>query len=153
MREAASGEACVRCGAALEFRPAIELARLSAGVHRLSAERILTAAIELGNDKDGMILPAAIAPFDVVVTAATVSDAAEQVYRDCLAAGLDAVYDDRDERPGVKFKDADLIGVPWRINVGRKIADGVVELVERSTKRMDDVPAAEAAQRVRTALY
>ena len=153
LREAASGEACVRCGAALEFRPAIELARLSEGVHRLSAERILTAAIELGNDKDGMILPAAIAPFDVVVTAATVSDAAEQVYRDCLAAGLDAVYDDRDERPGVKFKDADLIGVPWRINVGRKIADGVVELVERSTKRMDDVPAVEAAQRVRTALY
>jgi prolyl-tRNA synthetase len=152
LREVVAGEACVRCGAALELRPAVELARLAPGVHGLSLERILTTAIELGSDKDGMILPAAIAPFDVVVTAAVVSDGAEQVYRKCLAAGLDAVYDDRDERAGVKFKDADLIGVPFRINVGKKLADGLVEVVERKTKQSVDVPMADAAARVRAAI-
>src|SRR5206468_6174442 len=81
LREPAAGDPCTRCGTPLEFRPAIDLARSAARVHRLSLERILTAAIELGNDRDGMILSPAIAPFDVVVTAAIVSDAAEQVYR------------------------------------------------------------------------
>jgi prolyl-tRNA synthetase len=152
LREAGAGERCVRCGAALEFRPAVELARCCAGVHLLSLERILTTAIELGNDKDGMILPATIAPFDVVVTAVPASEGAGQVYRDCLAAGLDAVYDDRDERPGVKFKDADLIGVPFRINVGRKLAEGLVEVVQRKSRQSLDVPVAEAAARVRTAI-
>jgi prolyl-tRNA synthetase len=144
LREVAAGDRCAPCGTPLEFQAAIELAR----GHRLSLERILTTAIEMGNDKDGMILPPAIAPFDVVITAAIVSDAAEQVYRDCLAAGLDALYDDRDERPGVKFKDADLIGVPWRINAGKKLAEGIVEVVERRSRQMTDVPAAHAAQHI-----
>ena len=152
LREVAAGEACTRCGGALEFRPAIELARCADGLHSLSLERIFTTAIELGNDKDGMILPAAIAPFDVVITAAIVSEGAERVYRDCLDARLDALYDDRDERPGVKFKDADLIGIPFRITAGKKLADGVVELVDRKTKVSTDVPAAEAAERVRAAV-
>ncbi|HTS64586.1 MAG TPA: YbaK/EbsC family protein [Candidatus Acidoferrales bacterium] len=149
LREVAAGEACTRCGGTLEFRPAIELARMSAGVRRLSIERILTTAIELANDKDGMILPPAIAPFDVVITAAIVSDGAERIYRDCLAAGLDALYDDRDERPGVKFKDADLIGVPVRINVGKKLADGLVEMVDRGSRQMVEIPAGEVPERVR----
>jgi len=79
-------------------------------------------------------------------------DAAGQIYRECLALGLDAVFDDRDERPGVKFKDADLIGVPWRITVGKKIAGGVVELVERKTKTVTDAPLAEAAGTIRRQL-
>jgi prolyl-tRNA synthetase len=149
LREVSAGETCARCGGVLEFGPATEVARAST----LSLERILAAAAELGNDKDGLILPAEVAPFDVVVTAAIVSDAAEGVYRACLDAGLDALYDDRDERAGVKFKDADLIGVPYRINVGKRMAEGVVELVERKTKRVEDVPAAEAAERLRAALY
>jgi prolyl-tRNA synthetase len=152
LREVSTGEACTQCGAPLEFRPAIELARCADGLHRLSIERILATAIELGNDKDGMILPPAIAPFDVVVTAAIVSDAAEAVYRACLDVGLDALYDDRDERPGVKFKDADLVGVPFRINAGKKLADRIVELIDRKTKQVADVPAAEAPERVRAAL-
>jgi prolyl-tRNA synthetase len=152
LREILPGDACARCGAALEFRAATEIVRFQHWVHRLSFERILAAAIELGNDKDGMILPPAIAPFDVVVTAATVCDAAEGVYRDCLAAGLDAIYDDRDERPGVKFKDADLIGLPFRITAGKKLAEGIVELVDRRTKHMEDVPSAEAAALVRERL-
>ena len=63
----------------------------------------------------------------------------------CLALGLDALLDDRDERPGVKFKDADLIGVPFRITVGKKLASGMVEFVERKTKASVDIPVADAA--------
>lgn len=96
-------------------------------------------------------LPPAIAPFQVVVTPANYADpakkeAAERIYRECLALGLDARLDDRDERPGVKFKDADLIGVPFRITVGKKLPGGMVELVERSTKTSADVPVGDAAQ-------
>ena len=90
------------------------------GSYGIGIERILSAAIELFHDQDGMILPAAIAPFQVVITPANNSDssqmeAAREIYESCLALGLDALLDDRDERPGVKFKDADLIGVPCRI--------------------------------------
>ena len=96
-----------------------------------------------------MMLPPAIAPFHVVVTPANNADpkqkeAAERIYGECLALGLDALLDDRDERPGVKFKDADLIGVPFRITVGKKLASGMVELVERRTKASVDVPVADA---------
>ena len=120
------------------------------GSYGIGMERILSAAIELYHDKDGMILPAAIAPFTVVVTPVNMADAAqqqaaEQIYRACLALGLDALLDDRDERPGVKFKDADLIGVPYRITVGKKAAAGTVELVERRSRKMVDLPIGEAA--------
>jgi prolyl-tRNA synthetase len=150
LRAVAPGDGCARCGAALEFRNAVELARMEAGAYRLSMERILTTAVELGNDKDGMALPAGIAPFDVVVSVAVASDAAqmeaaERIYRECAANGMDALLDDRDERPGVKFKDADLIGVPWRVTVGKKLASGVVEVVERKTKAVKDVAVNEAA--------
>ena len=69
--------------------------------------------------------------------------------QNCLALGLDALLDDRDERPGVKFKDADLIGIPFRIVVGKKLASGMVELVERKTRQSSDVAESEAAARVR----
>ena len=100
-----------------------------------------------------MALPAAIAPFEVVVTPVNIGDAkqreaAEQIYRECLALGLDALLDDRDERPGVKFKDADLIGVPWRITIGKKLAQGMVELVARRPKASEDAPVAEVASLV-----
>ena len=120
------------------------------GSYGIGIERILSAAIELYHDKDGMILPASIAPFEVVVTPANNADAAQMeaarsIYQECLALGLDALLDDRDERPGVKFKDADLIGVPFRIVVGKKLAQGRVELVERKTRAATDVPTGEAA--------
>src|ERR1051325_7344419 len=100
------------------------------GSYGIGIERILSAAIELYHDKDGMVLPAAIAPFEVIVTPANNADraqmtAAQTIYDECLAMGLDALLDDRDERPGVKFKDADLIGVPLRIVVGKKTGGGV----------------------------
>jgi len=75
-------------------------------------------------------------------------EAARGIYRGCLALGLDALFDDRDERPGVKFKDADLIGVPFRIVVGKKLGNGLVELVERKSRQSTDVAVADAAAAV-----
>jgi prolyl-tRNA synthetase len=178
LRQVEAGDACSGCGAPVEIRKTVEIGHIfklgykysqSMGLHVTSAdgaevtpimgsygigiERILSAAIELYHDKDGMSLPAAIAPFTVVVTPVNMADAvqrkvAEEVYATCVALGLDTLLDDRDERPGVKFKDADLIGVPYRITVGKKAADGLVELVERRGKKTVDVPVAEAAGKV-----
>jgi prolyl-tRNA synthetase len=91
-----------------------------------------------------------------VVTPVNIADAAQkqaaqEIYDACLALGLDALLDDRDERPGVKFKDADLIGIPYRITVGKKLTDGLVELVQRRGKTSSDVPVAEAALAVKKA--
>jgi prolyl-tRNA synthetase len=127
------------------------------GSYGIGLERILCAAVELYNDGDGMALPSAIAPFAVVVTPANFSESlqretAEQLYQELLGAGVDALLDDRDERPGVKFKDADLIGVPWRITVGKKLAQGHVELVDRRTRKSVDVAVNEAVSRLRAAL-
>ena len=114
------------------------------GSYGIGIERILTAAIEAANDANGFCLPASIAPFTVVVTITNVADAAlretgEKLAADLQAAGLDVLLDDRDERAGVKFKDADLVGIPYRINVGKKAAAGQVELVTRSTSTSVDV--------------
>jgi prolyl-tRNA synthetase len=73
-------------------------------------------------------------------------DTARSIYEQCLTRGWDALLDDRDERPGVKFKDADLIGVPYRITVGKKLAGGMVELVERKTRKATDVAAGNAIE-------
>jgi len=114
------------------------------GSYGIGIERILTAAVEQSNDKNGFWLPASIAPFTVVVTVTNVSDAAlaeagERLAAELEAAGLDVLLDDRDERAGVKFKDADLVGIPYRVNVGKKVAAGQVELVTRATSTSVDV--------------
>jgi prolyl-tRNA synthetase len=114
------------------------------GSYGIGIERILTAAIERSNDKNGFWLPASIAPFTVVVTVTNVGDealrnAGEALAAELEAAGLDVLLDDRDERAGVKFKDADLVGIPYRINVGKKVATGQVELVTRATAGSVDV--------------
>jgi prolyl-tRNA synthetase len=123
------------------------------GSYGIGIERILTAAIEEHNDANGIMLPPAIAPFTVVVTPVnyTYPDqkaAADKIYADCKALGLDTLLDDREDRPGVKFKDAELIGIPYRITIGKKLPQGLVELVNRRTKVSEDVPIAEAAARV-----
>ncbi|MGD0731408.1 MAG: proline--tRNA ligase [Terracidiphilus sp.] len=120
------------------------------GCYGIGIERILTAAIEQSNDKNGFWLPASIAPFTVVVTVTNVSDdalrsAGDKLAAELEAAGLDVLLDDRDERAGVKFKDADLVGIPYRINVGKKAAGGFVEFVTRSTASSVDVALHEAA--------
>lgn len=127
------------------------------GSYGIGVERILTCAIELFNDKDGMSLPAAIAPFEVVVTPANFVDpgqheTAVSLYEEAKKAGFDALLDDRDERPGVKFKDADLIGIPVRITIGKKLAQGLVEVVNRRTRETVDVPVAQAIETARAIL-
>jgi prolyl-tRNA synthetase len=124
------------------------------GSYGIGIERILTAAIEQANDANGFGLPASIAPFQVVVTVTNVADTAlretgEKLAADLDAAGLDVLLDDRDERAGVKFKDADLVGIPYRINVGKKAAAGQVELVTRATSTSVDVALNEAVALVK----
>ena len=108
-------------------------------------ERILSAAAEQNHDADGLMLPAAVAPFTVVVTPVHPERlaAAREIYQRLLSAGHDVLLDDRDARPGVKFKDADLIGFPYRINVGKKLTEGLVEVVERRSRKSTDVPVGE----------
>jgi prolyl-tRNA synthetase len=127
------------------------------GCYGIGIERILTAAIEqavaLRGEENGFALPRSIAPFDVVVTITNVRDAellatGELVARQLEANGLDVLLDDRDERAGVKFKDADLSGIPYRVNVGKKVAEGLVELVLRAQGQIEDVPVAELGARL-----
>jgi len=124
------------------------------GSYGIGVERILTAAVEQSNDANGFWLPASIAPFTVVVTVTNVSDAAlketgEKLAAELDAAGIDVLLDDRDERAGVKFKDADLVGIPYRINVGKKAASGVVELVARAKAQSEDVAVGDVVAAVK----
>jgi prolyl-tRNA synthetase len=119
------------------------------GSYGIGVERIMTSAIELFHDDDGIMWPLAIAPFAVIVTPVNYKDemkaAADRIYDELRAAKVEVLLDDRAERPGVKFKDADLIGVPFRVVVGKKLAGGMVELIDRKTRQPVDVPVAEAA--------
>jgi prolyl-tRNA synthetase len=124
------------------------------GCYGIGIERILTAAIEQSNDAEGFWLPVSIAPFTVVVTVTNVGDSVlretgEKLAADLEVAGLDVLLDDRDERAGVKFKDADLVGIPFRINVGKKAAAGQVELVARATRSSVDVALGDAVAEVK----
>ena len=123
------------------------------GSYGIGVERIIAAAIELHHDADGIIWPKSIAPFDVVVTITNTKqdelrEAGEKLYKALQLAGLDVLLDDREERAGVKFKDADLIGIPYRITIGKKIADGQIELFERRTKKTEDVRVGDVVERV-----
>ena len=124
------------------------------GSYGIGVERIITAAVEQNYDEDGIIWPRSIAPFDVVITITNmkqdqIREAGEKLYQEMQTAELDVLLDDRDERAGVKFKDADLVGVPYRVTVGKKVADGLVELFDRSTKQSEDVKIDEVLARLR----
>lgn len=114
------------------------------GSYGIGIERILTGAIEQNHDQSGIVLPVSIAPFQAVVTPVNIKQdvqrrAADEIYEELQSAGVDALLDDRYLRAGVKFNDADLIGVPFRVTVGRKIGDGIVEVTERKTNASKDV--------------
>ena len=173
LRTVADGEPCPQCGSPLTVASAIEVGHifklgrryaesmgarvldpegkevtLVMGSYGIGVERILTSAVEQGHDENGIKMPPSIAPFQVVLTPTNLNDppvrqAAEKLYAEFQHAGLEVLYDDRDERAGVKFKDADLIGVPRRVTVGRKAADGVVEVTERSTGDRTDAKISE----------
>ncbi len=170
LRAVESEDLCVRCGKPLRLVKSIELGHvfklgrrysetmratvldangkevpLVMGSYGIGVERILSAAAEQNHDPDGLFLPRAIAPFEVILTAANMDDpalraAAEKIYTQMREHSIEVLFDDREERPGVKFKDADLIGVPFRVTVGKKkLAQGQVEIFRRSTKQIQDV--------------
>jgi len=169
LRSVTAGEDCPNCGAPLRIDTAVEIGHIFKlgykysesmgarvldrngkevapimGSYGIGIERILTAVVEQSNDENGFWLPASIAPFEVVVVSTNSKDeairsASEDVARKLEASGFDVLLDDRDERSGVKFKDADLVGIPFRINVGKKVTEDTVEVVQRSTRQSADV--------------
>jgi prolyl-tRNA synthetase len=169
LRAVTAGEGCPNCGNTLRIDTAVEIGHIFKlgdrytqkmgarvldkngkevtpimGCYGIGIERILTAAIEQSNDANGFWLPSSIAPFEIVVTPTNVKDenvlnAAVDIATRLEAAGFDVILDDRNERPGVKFKDADLVGIPFRITVGNKVTEDTVEVVLRSTGEVRDV--------------
>ncbi|MCP6759801.1 MAG: proline--tRNA ligase [Fischerella sp. CENA71] len=118
------------------------------GCYGVGVSRLAQAAVEQSYDKDGIIWPVAIAPYHAIVTIPNINDAqqveiAEKLYTELNQAGIETLLDDRNERAGVKFKDADLIGIPYRIVTGRAIANGKVEVVERKSRNSHEIPITE----------
>jgi len=182
LRAVTAGEGCPNCSLSLRIDTAVEIGHIFKlgyrysesmgarvldkngkevmpimGCYGIGIERILTAAVEQSNDENGFWLPASIAPFEVVVSPVNVKDeavraAAEDIAKQLEAAGFDVILDDRNERPGVKFKDADLVGIPFRITVGNKVTEGTVELVLRSTREVRDVRITAVVESLRELL-
>lgn len=118
---------------------------LHMGCYGIGVSRLAQAAVEQSYDKNGIIWPIAIAPYQVVITVPNITDkqqcdVAETLYQDLLSAGVEVLLDDRDERAGVKFKDADLIGIPYRLVTGRSLKQGKVELVKRADQSSEEIP-------------
>jgi prolyl-tRNA synthetase len=176
---AAAGDACVQCGKPIRIERVIEAGNIFKlgtkysvplkanyldesgaekpivmGSYGIGPARIAAAAVEQGNDENGIIWPLAIAPYQVVVLPVNVKDAksmdiAEGMYAALEEKGFEALLDDRDERAGVKFKDADLIGIPWRIIIGEKnLKENMVEIKERKTGVVEKVKVEEAVDRI-----
>jgi len=164
LRTVSAGEPCVKCGKSLKIRRAIEVGHVFKlgtkyseklnstfldvdgsrkpcvmGCYGIGVTRTLQAIIEQGNDKDGVVWPLSVAPYQVCITPLGVAPesemmkVAENIYAELTAQGVDVILDDRDERPGVKFKDADLVGFPIRIAIGEKsLVKGEIEIKPRS---------------------
>ena len=124
------------------------------GCYGIGVSRLAQAAVEQSYDKDGIIWPVAIAPYQVVVIVPNISDsekmaAGEKLYEEFKQAGVEVLLDDRKERAGVKFKDSELIGIPYRVVTGRLLSEGKVEVVKRATKESQDIPVAEVVATVK----
>lgn len=121
------------------------------GCYGIGVSRTLAAVIEQHHDEDGIIWPVSVAPYHAIVTLVKPKDeeqakVAEEIYQSLLTAGVEAVIDDRDERPGVKFKDADLLGFPIRITVGKRAGEGIVEYKLRRDSEKIEISVAEAIE-------
>jgi prolyl-tRNA synthetase len=183
LREVTEGEPCPRCGAPLEFVRAIEVGHIfklgrnyttSLGVsvlgpdgsavtpimgsYGIGVERAIAVIAEVHHDDAGLAWPSQVAPAEVNVLALSVTDeavrtTAEDLYATLQGAGLDVLLDDRDVRPGVKFRDSELVGIPVRVSVGaRDLAEGVVEVTGRADGQKDRVPLSGVTERVRELL-
>jgi prolyl-tRNA synthetase len=180
LRGAVAGEPCVRCGHPLnvikgievghifklgyKFADALELSvsgpdgkpvRPVMGCYGIGVERAMAAIVEVHQDAKGIVWPAAVAPFEAVVVVAQhddagVAEAGEQVYRRLLDAGVDVIIDDRQVRAGVKFSDTELVGIPFRVTIGKRgLASGTAELTDRATGETVAVPLDDIPSRVR----
>jgi prolyl-tRNA synthetase len=178
LRTIAEGEGCPKCDGVLRVAKALEVGHIFKlgtkysesmgarvlnpdgkevpiimGCYGIGVERILAAAIELHNDEAGIIFPVTIAPFQVVVTPLNMKDAdlksnADRIYNGLDKSGVEVLYDDRDERAGVKLNDADLVGFPFQLRIGpKKLKEGKVEFYDRATRQAEDV-AVDAAVEV-----
>jgi prolyl-tRNA synthetase len=183
LREAAAGEACVRCGHPLEAERGIEVGHIFKlgykfsdtigisvsgpdgkpvrpimGCYGIGVERAMASVVEVHHDAKGITWPVAIAPFEVVVVIAqqdeaAVAEAGEKVYSSLLGAGVEVIVDDRPVRAGVKFSDAELVGIPFRVTVGKRgLASASAELTDRATGSTVQVPLDEVPAQVREAL-
>jgi prolyl-tRNA synthetase len=177
LRTAAEGEGCPKCDGVLRVAKALEVGHIFKlgtkysvsmgatvlnadgkevpivmGSYGIGVERILAAAIELRHDEAGIIFPMTIAPFQVVVAPLNVKDAelkatADRIYEELSRAGVEVLYDDRDERAGVKLNDADLVGFPFQIRIGpKKLKEGKVEFYDRATRAAVDVAVDDAVK-------
>ncbi len=180
---AAEGHTCVACGGTYELRRGIEVGHIFKlgtkyteafgaefidesgatrpvimGCYGMGLSRLMAGAIEQNHDDKGIIWPEPIAPFQVHLCAlyrdnTTVADVAEKLYEDLQAAGIEVLFDDRSESPGVKFNDADLIGCPYRVTVGpRTVEKDAVELKKRTAKDFEVVPLADIVAKVKSLL-
>jgi prolyl-tRNA synthetase len=182
LRTVKAGEGCPNCEGAIDVFKAVEIGHIFKlgtkysesmnsrvltaddhevpiimGCYGIGVERVMVTAIELYNDEAGIIWPVSIAPFHAIVTPVNIKDeatfaAAERIYNELEAASVELLLDDRDERAGVKFNDADLIGVPFRITVGKKIKDGKVELMTRASRQSEDVAIDSVIEAIRAKL-
>ena len=132
---------------------------ITMGSYGIGVGRAVAAIVEAHHDEHGMMWPVSVAPYEVVITVLRPGDegprvAADELYDALTSAGVDVLLDDRDERPGVKFADAELIGIPWRVTVGpRGLESGVVELVERDGGAKEEIALEEVADRLKTAIF
>ena len=183
LRAAEEGEPCVRCGNLLtvikgievghifklgyKYSDAMQLSVLGPegkpvkpvmGCYGIGVERAMAACIEVHHDEKGIVWPAAVAPFEAVVVVAQQNDAAvaeagERAYQALLDAGVDVIIDDRPDRVGVKFSDAELVGIPFRITIGKRgLATGTAELTNRATSETVTVSLDDLAKHVREAV-
>jgi prolyl-tRNA synthetase len=183
LREAAVGDACVNCGHGLEVERGIEVGHIFKlgykysnameihvsgpdgkpvkpimGSYGIGVERAMATIVEVHHDEKGIIWPVAVAPFEVVVVIAQqddpdVAEAGEEVYTALTDAGVEVIVDDRTVRAGVKFSDAELVGIPFRVTVGKRgLATGSAELTDRGSGSTVAVPLADLAQHVREAI-
>jgi prolyl-tRNA synthetase len=180
LRNVIAGDACPKCGSGLELKKTIELGHIFKlglrysesmklrvlneqgreitvvmGSYGIGVERLVAAVIEAYHDEDGIAWPWSVAPLEIVVSPVSLKDEAamakaEEIYEKLAAEGYEVLLDDRDERPGVKFKDADLVGFPLRVVPGpRSLEKGMVELVELATKTKVEVPLGRLYDEIR----
>jgi prolyl-tRNA synthetase len=175
---ARDGDACPRCGASMELSYGVEVGHIfklgdkySSSMHAdfidekgethpfvmgcygFGISRTVAAAVEQHHDEDGIVWPESISPMDVAILPVNANDqdameAAEKLEKELEGRGIEVLVDDRDQSPGVKFKDADLVGIPLRVTIGKKLKEGKVELFRRATREIEEIPLADALERI-----